>query len=175
MKPGFLESFQLEKNVGLQKHEGDGSMPMYPAWNTVDRVFVSINVLHTHWALGELDLQSWVLTIYDSCGDTFKNQVLEQVSYIKSRLHLYLKKIKYYKGFHLKSPKPDIKIVYPSYEVPRQSGALGDCGPWWCTFVEQRISGSNVFCSGSASKYAMQFGHRMTTIMHHSISVMCDN
>lgn len=174
MKPGFLESFQPEKNVGLQKREGDGSMPTYPPWNTVDRVFVSINVLHTHWALGELDLKSWVLTIYDSCGDMFKNQVLEQVSYIKSRLHLYLKEINYYKRFHLKSHKPKIKVVYPSYEVPLQTGTLGDCGPWWCTFVEQRISGSNVFCSGSTSEYAMQFRRRMTSIMHHSIIAMQD-
>ena len=52
---------------------------------------------------------------------------------------------------------------------------LGDCGPWWCTFVEQRISGSNVFCSGSASEYAMQFRRRMTSIMHHSIIVMRDS
>ena len=59
MQPGFVESFDPKKNIDMCKRIADGSIPIYLAWHTIDRVFIPINLLHAHLVLGELDLKSW--------------------------------------------------------------------------------------------------------------------
>ena len=138
MQPGFVESFFPKRNIDFCKRDANGSNALYPAWHTVDRVFMAINLIHTHWVLGELNLQSWDLTIYDSGGPMFVMQVQNLLNNLINRMHEFLKMIGYFKALKQKPYNPKIKIKHPSYQVPVQSGPLGDCGPWWCIFVEQR-------------------------------------
>jgi len=169
MQPGFVESFDPKKNIDMCKRIADGSIPMYPAWHTIDRVFIPINLLHAHWVLGELDLKSWELTIYDFGGDMFTNQVRERVSVFRKRLNEFLNLIGYFKALNTKPFKPKVELLYPPYQVPVQTGPLGDCGPWVCCFVEQRTQGLDVFYSGPTREYAMAFRRRMASVMFDSI------
>ena len=35
-------------------------------WNEVDMVYVGMNVKANHWVLLEIDISSWLITVYDS-------------------------------------------------------------------------------------------------------------
>ncbi|KAJ9553398.1 hypothetical protein OSB04_017443 [Centaurea solstitialis] len=170
MQPSFLESFTPPRKIDFCKYDGNGSIPIYPAWHKIDRVFFAINIVHTHWVLAELNLKSRDLTIYDSGGVMFITQVQNQVRPLVDRIHEYLEVIDYFAALNKKPFKPKIKVKYPKYKVPEQKGMQGDCGPWWCIFVEQRIQGLNVSCSGPTDAYAMAFRHRMASILYSSIT-----
>ena len=87
MQPGFVESFQPDRKIYCCLRDGNGSIPIYPAWHTIDCVFIAINIVNTHRVLGELNLKSWDLTIYDSGSEMFVMQVRERVKDLRNRMH----------------------------------------------------------------------------------------
>ncbi|XP_024960794.1 uncharacterized protein LOC112501306 [Cynara cardunculus var. scolymus] len=149
-----------------QKVFDNGTREPYPSWRNVNRVFILKNIPNAHWVTRELELRSWRLTIYDTClSEMFRQQINGITLVLKKFLPKFLFEIGYYLGAKEQIRPPNVRVFY-SKDAPRQCGVLGDCGMFYCMFVEQLSEGQEVNCETPTDLHSMIFRSRMASILY---------
>ncbi|KAI3734845.1 hypothetical protein L6452_14325 [Arctium lappa] len=66
--PDFMYYINMSDDLSYLKGQCDGEQREsgFPAWGTVSWVLIPICIVDRHWLLGHFDMDSMVMTIYDS-------------------------------------------------------------------------------------------------------------
>ncbi|XP_044503885.1 uncharacterized protein LOC123224293 [Mangifera indica] len=124
----------------------------YISWANVDRVYIPINYESQHWACGELDLNAWTLTVYDSSKAFFDStekflEAMKRYSYLPSIINA----TNYWESRGLE-PKLDPLTITRCIDVPQQGTASGDCGIFSLFILEYLATGRRLtFRASNAS------------------------
>ena len=107
-------------------------------------MFFPINETDVHWCLGELEIKTGVVTLYDSLVSIDEHSSREHFEtrswWIEFRTRFARQLPKYLVESEVMQMKNiDSKNYHVSFKyargVPRQGGRYGDCGVWVCIFL----------------------------------------
>ncbi|KAI3729071.1 hypothetical protein L6452_17718 [Arctium lappa] len=101
-------------------------------WWSVEHVFIPICIDQKHWVVGDLNLETMKMVIYDSFRspsyvDTFNEMMTKFANDLPELLTLAVCQ-------SLAAASHDFTWVHAD-GVPQQQGPLGDCGPLSCMFL----------------------------------------
>ncbi|PWA76715.1 phospholipase-like, Aminotransferase-like mobile domain protein [Artemisia annua] len=107
----------------------------------VEKVFFPINQPDTHWCLGELDIKTGVITLYDSLGGNASEDYVEKRvwwqnfrSVFSCQLPKYLVESEVMQMKNIESKNYHVSFKY-ARDILIQGGSYGDCGVWVCIFL----------------------------------------
>ena len=102
-------------------------------------MFLPICVDTTHWILGDLDVTSIKMVVYDTYRvEALANRVKAALALFTMRFHALMKELR---DVRLHASKK-FSWTYAS-NVPQQCSPLGDYRIWVCTFISDLVKGQN--------------------------------
>ncbi|KAL4570770.1 hypothetical protein LXL04_026432 [Taraxacum kok-saghyz] len=170
MSPNYF-TLSRDLNTWISCAKGDHKDVRCRPWKDVDRVFIPINIPHSHWILGELSLQTMKVRVFDSglrmCS---LNKLVSDgtIGRFQEDLVGLLDGIDYWGSACVgrKNPKD---LTFKNVEgLPQQSDILGDCGVFLCMYLEQLVSGIKICDVSDTESLGKEFRIRMGKIFYGS-------
>ncbi|GKA29318.1 uncharacterized protein Tco_0715563 [Tanacetum coccineum] len=137
----------------------NGSNNDYPAWWTLETVYIPINIRSKHWLLGRLSLQTWTLVTYDSFESFTTEKDYDLLDNFLTRLPGLLQHISYSEQSGRLVPHKVTRLG--AWNVPQQEGGHGDCGVFVCYNMSKLIHGESLKLETTAKDAAKKFREEM--------------
>lgn len=119
----------------------------------------------SHWMLGELNLSTWTLTVYDSMASARSDYLTTVQQTLEKYLPEFLKHLGYWKKVKKTAKKKITVTIGYAVNVPQQPNAH-DCGVFVCHFIERMLEDLHLHIDGDYTTWARLYRLRMATELY---------